>query len=135
MTTVDDCPFCLKNDKVKVIAIQHDGYLVKALDRDGNIVSGRYLIIPRCHVTKLEDLPEGWWTTIVQLIQHIPELVSCLPYNLSINIGEGAGQRVEHLHFWVVVRTGEEGLSSHGLGLSGLINLINFLPRESASRF
>jgi diadenosine tetraphosphate (Ap4A) HIT family hydrolase len=45
--------------------------------------------------------------------------------NISLNLGKKAGQRLEHLHFWVIVRRGEEGLPSENLGLSALIKLVN----------
>jgi diadenosine tetraphosphate (Ap4A) HIT family hydrolase len=40
-------------------------------------------------------------------------------YNLSLNVGEHAGQTVKHLHFWVIPR--QPGLPTSGMGLATLV--------------
>lgn len=109
-----DCPFCLLNGQLSPVAETTDFVLVVALDASGNPMDGRWLAIPKEHAVNLDDLPVGWGESLAEMV-HSTGLTS--DYNLSLNFGYGAGQRVEHLHFWVIDRSNDQ----LNAGLSELI--------------
>jgi len=108
-----DCSFCRSNGILQgnVLAQSKGAYLIKASTSSSN-----YLIIPDPHIESLLDLPDNWWQEIKSLLLNVPNLQS---YNVSINIGEQAGQTMKHLHFWVIPRL--SGLPASGKGVARLI--------------
>jgi diadenosine tetraphosphate (Ap4A) HIT family hydrolase len=116
MSSVPDCPFCLDNNLLRenILSETSDGFLIKAQGSDGN-----FLIVPKTHVESPDDLPDAWWAEFKQLFLQAPGARD--HYNLSLNVGERAGQTVKHLHFWIIPRL--EGRPSSGKGLAGLISL------------
>lgn len=130
MTTVQGCPFCPENGKVVIIAQDERGYLVQAIGRQGVVMPGCYLIIPKEHAESLLGLPEEWQAAVNYLLSCVPGMTRESQFNLSYNLGHDAGQRVGHIHAWVIFRGSEESPPSHGLGLAALIAAAN----NSASR-
>lgn len=108
------CPFCIDNRKVDVIAWTSNGlyYLVKAHGHDDD-----YLIVPIYHLTNLWELDDRTMSAVKELLVSIPWYYHGVAYNLSLNIGPQAGQRIEHLHWWVVYRDEDVPM---GLGLATL---------------
>ena len=117
-TPTPDCPFCLENKllKTEILVETDDGFLIPAYGSPGN-----YLIIPKQHAEAPGDLPDSWWQDVKELFAHIPETGD--HYNMSLNVGEHAGQTVKHLHFWVIPR--QAGLPSSGHGLATLLDTAN----------
>jgi diadenosine tetraphosphate (Ap4A) HIT family hydrolase len=118
-SVVLDCPFCLSNGQLKTRIIdQNNG----AILIDSNKHPGIHLIIPIEHVERLEDLPDDWWASFKQLLPSVPGLDGH-DYNVSINLGEIAGQTLKHLHFWIIPREANQPASN--IGMAGLIKLVN----------
>ena len=111
------CPFCVDNRKVDIVRWTSDEryYLVKAYGHDHD-----YLIIPTPHVTSLFDLDSHLIAATTELLSSIPWYYHGAAFNLSLNIGRQAGQRIEHLHLWVVYRDKDP---DDGLGLATLAKL------------
>jgi diadenosine tetraphosphate (Ap4A) HIT family hydrolase len=119
------CPFCPENGKVKILFQNETAYLIAVLDSEGKVMTGCYFIIPKMHITSVRNLPAGWQESVNQLLGKIPDIVDGRqPFNLSYNEGEAAGQRVAHVHMWVILRDDDESLPSYGLGLNALINKV-----------
>jgi diadenosine tetraphosphate (Ap4A) HIT family hydrolase len=116
--THSDCPFCRSNQLLKevVVAASANAYLVPAYGSPGC-----YLIVPEVHTESLLDLPDTWWQEVKGLLPQVPGLTG--HYNLSLNMGEHAGQTVKHIHFWVIPRSADQ--PSGGKGLAGLIAAAN----------
>jgi diadenosine tetraphosphate (Ap4A) HIT family hydrolase len=114
MSAVPNCPFCLENRLLKsdILHETDDGFLILALGNQGN-----YLIIPKMHVEDPGDLPDNWWADFKQLLAKVP--IDRAHYNLSLNVGQHAGQTLKHLHFWVIPR--RAGLPTSGKGLATLV--------------
>ncbi len=109
-----DCPFCHPKPQ-NVLASYGGAFLMKATTPDGVVVPFRYQIVPFRHTGSLRAIPSGKTKDV--LIRHIPEVAEDgYGYNLSLNVGERAGQRVFHIHEWVIVRN-----DNLGIGMSGLI--------------
>lgn len=119
------CPFCLANEAVNVVDETVDAYLIKVLDKDGQVMEGCYFIIPKQHVTSVIELPGAFQLSVSTLLKRIPDIAAGAAYNLSYNQGGDAGQRVDHVHAWVVVRKSEQGMASYQLGLVALIAKVN----------
>ena len=124
-THKDGCPFCLENGKVKVIREVDEAYLAQTLSPSGEVMPGRYFIIPKAHITSIIDLPLNFLQPFLFLLTCLVELSEGAHYNISINSGRKAGQRLEHFHIWVIIREGEEGKPSQDLGMAALINDLN----------
>lgn len=109
-----NCPFCLENNLLKseILHETDGGFLIPALGDGGN-----YLIIPKAHAEDPGKLPDDWWADFKELFAKVP--VDKANYNLSLNIGQQAGQTLKHLHFWVIPR--QAGLPTSGKGLATLI--------------
>ncbi len=122
-----ECPFCVQNGKVKILKENQIAYLIAALGSDQQPLPGRYLIIPKAHVESIFDLPDGWQESVNCLLRDFFAEAEKIEtdFNLSYNEGVRAGQRVKHIHCWFIIRSGEEGKSSHSLGLSALIERVN----------
>lgn len=110
-----DCPFCRVNNLLKgnVIIESPTSYLI-----ENQFAPGNYLIIPTDHVESITSLPDSWWKDVKQLLSAIPNLAP--DYNISINIGERAGQSVKHVHLWIIPRIA--GSASSGKGLITLMD-------------
>ncbi len=108
-----DCPFCRSNDllSVPIISTSSNAYLIPAATDNTS-----YLIIPNDHCEAVNELPDGWWHDVKSLL---PDTLKLADYNISINIGAAAGQKIKHLHFWVIPRTA--GLMSSNKGMAALI--------------
>lgn len=113
------CPFCTENGQVDIIAETAQLYLVKAHGTEDD-----YLVIPKKHLTHYLDLPDNWWREFKLLLldEAIPWFGRDVANNLSINQGRKAGQRVPHIHWWIIFR--EDG-PEDGLGLSALVAQAN----------
>lgn len=124
------CPFCVENGRVKVLQKNEEAFLVAALDSEGRLMPGCYLIIPLQHVESVTQLPDTWHAHLADLLQCIPEYGPDVCFNVSYNQGKAAGQRVPHVHAWVVFRNGEEGTQAYELGLKTLIDRCKSLPSQ-----
>ena len=113
-----DCPFCLDNHLLKsnILFETTGGFLIEALGSEGN-----YLVVPKTHAENPQDLPDDWWAHFKQLFNKVP--VAKDHYNISLNVGQHAGQTVKHLHFWIIPR--QPGLPSSGKGLAALVSSAN----------
>ena len=114
MTNPPDCPFCLENNLLKgeILYQSNGGFVIPALGSEGN-----FLIIPKLHSESPGDVPDDWWTDFKLLFEQIP--MDKNHYNVSLNVGQHAGQTVKHLHFWIIPRQG--GMPASGKGLAALV--------------
>jgi diadenosine tetraphosphate (Ap4A) HIT family hydrolase len=119
------CPFCIENGKVNILFQNDTAYLIAVLDGGGNVMTGCYFIIPKMHITTVRKLPSGWQESVNQLLGNIPGVDEGHPFNLSYNVENAAGQRVAHVHMWVIMRSHDSTLPSYGLGLAALISKID----------
>ncbi|MCE9628445.1 MAG: HIT domain-containing protein [Candidatus Vogelbacteria bacterium] len=118
-----DCPFCVENGKVVTLCQNDMAYLVAACDGGGNVIDDRFLIIPKEHVESIIDLPSDWHGATQQLLSdHFGQTIAGRSFNLSFNQGQEAGQRVGHVHCWLIFRDKHSEGAASELGLSSLID-------------
>ena len=113
------CPFCLTNNLIpqdKIVKKASWGYLVKEYSQ---VIPGTLQVVPKWHqMNALKWLLFLWsffWLTRREGLE------SC---NISLNMGEDAGQTLPHPHVWVVPRYGKYT----GKGLA------HFVALEATSR-
>ncbi|KAF5050545.1 AP-4-A phosphorylase [anaerobic digester metagenome] len=76
---------------------------------DGFPVSpGHALIIPHRHVSSLFDLTDEECESVWKLLQSAKKLIETKyrpdGFNVGVNIGQAAGQTIEHLHIHLIPR-------------------------------
>lgn len=99
------CPFCAG-------AIQSATYAetvrCRAVYNVAPLVDGHSLIVPKRHVTRLQDLSTSEVAELFGLAQRVATLLlaayGCAGYDLSLQQGASAGQTVAHLHLHIVPR-------------------------------
>lgn len=99
-----DCPFC----SVSKDRVVHDGKLAIALSDDFPISPGHALIVPKRHISSWFETTSEERVEILELIdvlrKELDERYQPDGYNIGINVGEAAGQTVDHLHVHVIPR-------------------------------
>jgi diadenosine tetraphosphate (Ap4A) HIT family hydrolase len=115
-----DCPFC--NVEVEKIALGNRSSIVI---KDMYPVSlGHSLILPTRHVTKFEDLSHDEILGIMINVKSTMLLLQLLHkpdgFNVGFNLGEAAGQTIEHLHMHVIPRYEDDVPEARG-GIRGVI--------------
>jgi histidine triad (HIT) family protein len=102
------CLFCqlIKGQKPSY-KIYEDSQVLAFLDINPSS-PGHTLIIPKQHVSKVEDLSENDFTALFRvlhkLIIPIRESVGAEASTIGINNGPGSGQEIEHVHIHVIPR-------------------------------
>ncbi len=104
----EGCPFCPSNGNVKVVATSSCGryYLIKVISE---VPNQHYFVIPVSHMEHFMELDDDMFGAVKELVVHIPWYDSSVPLNLSLNQYVMAGQRVLHIHWWIIYRGDESG--------------------------
>ncbi len=102
-----ECIFCkIVNNEVPNIRIYEDSDLVAVLDIfPAN--PGQVLIIPKKHVERFEELPDGIISKMFVLAKYIAISLKALKisdYNIILSSGANAGQRVPHIALFIIPR-------------------------------
>jgi|SRR6056297_320424 len=99
-----DCPFCIPDPKL----LFHESELVVGLWDRYPVSPGHALLVPRRHVAGWFDASQEEQQALVAALEaakrkiekeHRPD-----GYNIGVNIGEAAGQTVDHLHVHLIPR-------------------------------
>ena len=100
-----DCPFCRKIGSGDVL---FSNGMAVAIPDGFPLNPGHALVVPKRHVRDFFDLSqteqEGIWSLVPLVRSHIDEQHSPSGYNLGLNIGESAGQTVDHAHLHIIPR-------------------------------
>jgi diadenosine tetraphosphate (Ap4A) HIT family hydrolase len=98
------CPFCnyapasLWLESASVLALW-DGFPIS---------EGHTLVVPRCHVASLFDLPPSelaaMWEFVARVRAELTTRLGVEAFNIGLNDGRAAGQTVMHAHIHVVPR-------------------------------
>lgn len=97
---MNDCIFC--NPKPEQIAWNNPLYYI--LWDEYPVSPGHCLIVPKQHITKLEDWIDYAKYAIMIAKRLIEEKYKPDGYNIGVNEGEAAGQTIPHLHIHVIPR-------------------------------
>ncbi len=104
MSQQEDCPFCQIARGEMDTEFVHEGENVVAFEDLDPKAPVHVLVIPRDHMTAVTEVPSETLKELMDAAQAIAEEqgVADSGYALRINIGEEAGQEVEHLHLHVL---------------------------------
>ena len=72
------------------------------------VSDGHILVVPRCHLSRIEDLEADEWTELFGLVRDVCRKLSERDgvdgVNVGVNSGVAAGQTVDHAHVHVIPR-------------------------------
>ncbi|AMM54001.1 HIT family protein [Pyrococcus kukulkanii] len=98
------CPFCTPEPR----NLLYENGLIRILVDSYPANRGHLLVVPKRHVTRVEDLT---WEEKLAIMKGVEKAMEALKkvlspdgFNVGINIGKAAGQTVEHLHVHVIPR-------------------------------
>ena len=116
----ESCIFCrIIRGEIPSYKIYEDERTLAFLDINPS-AQGHTLIIPRAHVTRVEDLSEedaeALFRTLHVLVGGIQDAMEAPSSTIGINNGPESGQEVPHVHIHVIPRTrGDRGGIMQGL--------------------
>lgn len=110
-----DCIFCkiINNEIPSKKVLETDDVLAFLDINPANKEGGHVLIIPKKHYINLVDVPNDVLYNLMDVIKKITRVLMNIydGVNLISNNGSAAGQVIEHLHFHLIPRKKEDGLS------------------------
>jgi histidine triad (HIT) family protein len=115
-----NCVFCkIVKGEIKPHTVYEDEKTLAFLDANP-LAKGHTLIIPKIHVSKLENLDEdtaeAFFRTIHKLIAPIQNAVGAQATTIAVNNGKESGQEIPHVHAHIVPRfKGDKGGSVHSI--------------------
>lgn len=102
------CELCnpknIKKQECRKLSGEHWRVMVNKYPyMDGNV-----MVIPKKHITKIEDLTEKQWKEFVFVLKRTKKTLSKIfktnDFNIGLNLGKNAGGSLEHLHWQVIPR-------------------------------
>ena len=114
---MNQCNFCLENNILKgeILARNDLCYFVESIDP---IVRHAGMIITYRHVESPFELNEKEWLAIKNLLLEVKNVLdkhNPSGYNIGWNIGEDAGQNINHAHLHIIARFPDEPLKGKGI--------------------
>ena len=116
----ESCIFCrIARGEVPSHSVYEDERTLAFLDINPS-APGHTLIIPKAHVTRVEDLSEedaeALFRTLHRLVGGIQDAMEVPSSTIGINNGPESGQEVPHVHIHIIPRTrGDRGGIMQGL--------------------
>ena len=112
-----NCKFCLENNVIKgeILAENDYCYFVESID---SVLNCAGMIITKRHVETPFDLNDEEWGAIKEMLLKVKDILNKhnpSGFNIGWNVGEIAGQNVEHAHLHVIARFSDEPLSGKGI--------------------
>ncbi|MCX8095380.1 MAG: HIT domain-containing protein [Caldisericia bacterium] len=124
------CPFCEPENERVIFKNKFSFALLDIFP----VTKGHTLIIPNRHVLKLEDLNDEEILNIFETYKKVKigiEIVlKASGFNFGLNLGEVAGQSIEHIHFHLIPRyIGDTSFPDGGIR-KVTMNLIDFIVKN-----
>ncbi|MCF7819928.1 MAG: HIT family protein [Candidatus Pacebacteria bacterium] len=112
---MSDCIFCkIVKGEVSSYRIYENDKVLAFLDKNPTS-PGHLLVIPKDHYENLEEISENFLAEVVKVVkimgQKVKEKLNYPAYNVIQNNGKEAGQIIDHLHFHVLPRKSDDGLT------------------------
>jgi len=99
------CPFC---ERVQSHEYTAERDTAVAFPDTVPLTPGHTLVVPRRHVTYLSEFQPGeltdLWLLGTDLCSELAREHGAAGFNLGINLGQAAGQTIEHVHLHVIPR-------------------------------
>ncbi len=115
---IENCPFCRPDASL----LQNE--LAYVLEDRFPVNPGHLLIIPRRHVGDFFLLDRAEQAALLELLQqakaYVDKQYQPAGYNIGINVGETAGQTINHVHVHLIPRYHGDTANPRG-GVRGVI--------------
>lgn len=112
----DNCPFCKSSRDHSRILYENDSIFI-FLDLFP-VRKGHLLVIPQEHKKGLDELDDKTKLEIFKAINLSKEVIKDVfdanAFNIGFNLGENAGQTIEHIHLHIIPRYEENESYSRG---------------------
>ena len=111
---MDQCPFCkIIQKEIHADIIYEDEYTLAFLDANPS-APGHTLVIPKKHISNILDANDETLDKVLRTVKKVTKMIkdALQPngFNIGINHGAVAGQRVPHLHVHIIPRfSGDNG--------------------------
>lgn len=115
MANITDCIFCkIVKKEVSSSILYEDSKVISFLDiNPAN--KGHALVLPKNHYVRVEEVPDSILSEVIKIVKIIGKsFISALGaegFNILQNNGRVAGQIIDHVHFHVIPRFKEDGLT------------------------
>jgi len=112
------CPFCIKNNSLRVnILYQDDLWYITDME-EGNI-NNAVMAITKRHIETPFEINQEEWITLQVLLGKMKQLVDDKEkpdgYNIGWNVHKTGGQNVAHAHLHILARYKNEPLAGKGI--------------------
>ena len=118
---VQNCPFCSPDSSRDIIVESDTAY---AIFDKFPVNQGHALIIPKRHCADYFDLSLSAQSECIYLLNKVKEIVEVKfnpdGFNVGINVGEKAGQTINHVHIHLIPRYNGDVPDPRG-GVRGVI--------------
>jgi diadenosine tetraphosphate (Ap4A) HIT family hydrolase len=106
--SVKNCPFCsIPTDEI----LDENDHALAVRDRSP-VCEGHTLIITKRHVADFFELPAGEQINMLRLLEKMKHGLDTQlhpdGYNIGMNIGEAAGQKIFHVHIHLIPRSKDQ---------------------------
>ena len=138
MALDDDCVFCkIIRGEIPSFKVFEDDRTLAFMDINP-VAEGHALIVPKYHTPNIYEAPEEWLGPTLASVGRVARAVRDEVAPDGINVlqanGPGAAQSVFHIHFHVIPRTLEDGLTMNWGLKSGDMDAIGTLAERLAGR-
>ncbi|WP_299648201.1 HIT family protein [uncultured Tateyamaria sp.] len=124
---MNTCRFCLSNELLEDRPLfENNSYYVLGM-REVERSHGAMVVLKR-HAEKPFDINDREWSEIGGPLAFAKEMLrpfNASGYSVGWNVGDPAGQHVQHVHLHVICRFEDDPAA--GLGINGLIGKVNGL--------
>lgn len=112
------CPFCIKNDLLRVNVLYQDD-LWYITDMEEGSINNAVMAITKRHIETPFEINEQEWHALHTLLEKMKTLVDDKDkpngYNLGWNVYKTGGQNVTHAHLHLLARYDDEPLAGKGI--------------------
>lgn len=112
-----NCRFCLDNELLEgeILAQDDHFYFVESIDP---ILRHAGMVIPKRHVRTPFELTDAEWGALKGMVEKAKTILDTHEpdgYNIGWNVGEIAGQNIQHAHLHIIARFADEPLAYKGI--------------------
>lgn len=110
-----ECIFCkIIREEIPCFKVYEDEHTLSFLDINP-IAPGHALVIPKFHTPNIYEAPPEWLAHTMATVSRVARAVEASVSPSGINIlqanGPGAAQSVFHIHFHIIPREADDGLT------------------------
>lgn len=114
----DECPFCIKNNLLRV-KVLHENELWYLTDMEEGSINNAVMAITKRHINTPFEINEAEWSALHLMLPKMKSFVDKRErphgYNMGWNVHQTGGQNVPHAHLHLLARYNDEPLAGKGI--------------------